>query len=116
MALHLNAADLHAWPIGPETLLAFFTFGLRLAMKKMKRYPRVRMKISKSLVAVTLHFAPERHEYLKRITRDLPSFADHVQLVVVTNVPDEELHRQIRARVSGLNEVDIVAPNLLGHP
>jgi hypothetical protein len=116
VALHLNAADLHAGPIRPEILLAFFTFGLRLAMNKMKRYPRTRMKISKLLVAVTFHFAPERLEYLKRITRDLPSFADHVQLVIVTNVPDEESHRQIRARVSGLSDVDIVVPNVLGHP
>ena len=74
------------------------------------------MKISKLLVAVTFHFASERLEYLKRITRDLPSFADQVQLVIVTNVPDEESHRQIRARISGLSDVDVIVPNLLGHP
>jgi hypothetical protein len=74
------------------------------------------MHLTKLLVAITFHFNEERLGYLEAVASELGSFAENIQVVIITNESNPACHEKIRNRLPTLSSLEIFVPKLLGHP
>ena len=70
---------------------------------------------SRFAVAITFAYRPDRLRFLATLGDNLKGLAVECDVFVVTDVQEQQLHGRIREAV-GVESVDVIAPNILGHP
>lgn len=68
-------------------------------------------------ICATFHFDVKRLDFLRESLANSRELATIVNLTVVTNVKDKKSIRLLEENLpQGMNDVEIVCPNLIGHP